>query len=388
MIILYAFALPLSRAGIVLLSVLLLVPWAIKAVVTKRILEIFKLPVVKALLLFLFFNVLSLLWSEHLLSAWDYVLKYWYFLPLVVIATSLEKRYVSVALSAFVLGMFISEILSYGVFFEVWQFNKATIENPTPFMHHIEYSVFLAFTALLVLNHIFNATQLRTKILYSVFFITVSGNLFLTAGRTGQFAFIVGLFVLALVSFKNKIKALGISIILTGVILFVAFSISNTFKERLIIGSENLVNLVEKRDFCTSWGGRVGAWILSKEIILKSPILGEGTTDAMNEFHTLIDKKYPQMRCMHDSFMHVHNQYLQIFVQLGVIGLLLFIFMFYTIFTLEIKKKEYRNIKYIYLAVLLFSMIPEVLLHRQFNMALFAFVIGLLVAQNRIENEI
>ena len=388
LIVFYAFLMPLSRASLVLFSGLLLILWTLEGNFRKKYIVLSQSKIVIVLLLFIVLNLLSILWSDHQDEAFIYVLKYWYFLPMLVLFTSLKKEYISKALSAFILGMFLSEMISYGVFFELFHFNGTSPRNPSPFMHHIEYSIFLAFTALVLLNRIFNEGDIKYKILYTFFFITMSGNLFLTAGRTGQFAFILGLFTLALVSFKNKFKALLISMVLAVIIIGIAFNVSTTFHERVIIGKENLVNVIKDKDYCTSWGGRVGAWILSKEIVSQSPLVGVGPVDNMKEFHALIDSTYPEMKCMHGSFMHIHNQYLQIFTQLGIIGLLLFISLFYFIAMLDLKNGEYRNIKYIYLTVILFAFIPEVLIHRQYSMALFSFVIGLLLATHRTENEV
>jgi len=332
--------------------------------------------------------MVALMWSEDTIKALGYIKKYWYLLPTLVLLTSLKKEYIPKILSAFILGMFVSEIISYGVFFELWQFKHATPTNLSPFMHHIEYSIFLAFTALLLLSRIFSNDTMGTKIFYMLFFITVTGNLFLTEGRTGQIAFILGLFILAIISFKNKFKSISISFVLTSVILMLAFNLSNTFHDRIIMGQESLVNVIQNEDYSTSLGSRVGAWIVCKDIMMQNPIVGVGIHDNMNVFHSIIDEKYPEMQCMHNTFMHVHNQYLQIFTQLGLVGLFLFLAIFYTLAKTHIENKEFKNIKYVYLTILLFAFIPEVLLHRQFNMALFALIVGLLLAQNRIENEI
>jgi len=388
LIVFYAFLMPLSRAGMVFFSGLILIVWLLEGDFRKKYLLLSKNKIIIVLLLFIALNLLSVFWSDHPQEAFSYVLKYWYFLPMLVLFTSLKKEYIAKALSAFIFGMFISEMISYGIFFELFHFNDTSPQNPSPFMHHIEYSIFLAFTALVLLNRIFNEGDIKYKILYSFFFVTMSGNLFLTAGRTGQFAFILGLFVLALISFKNKFKALFIFMVLTVIIIGIAFNMSTTFHERVIIGKENLVNVVKNKDYCTSWGGRVGAWVLSKEIISQSPLVGVGPVDNMKEFHSLIDSRYPEMKCMHQSFMHIHNQYLQICTQLGMIGLIIFLSLFYFIARMDLKNGEYRNIKYIYLTVILFAFIPEVLMHRQFSMVLFAFIMGLLLATYRTENEV
>jgi O-antigen ligase len=384
----YAFALPLSRAAISLFSVLLIVLWILEGNFKVKYQLLSTNKIVLSLLAFLLFNGISLLWSEHLVEALDYIKKYWYFLPLFAIFTSLKKEYVTKLMTAFILGMFISEMIAYGVFFELWTFKHASVQNPSPFMHHIEYSVFLAFTALILLNRIFNAGDAKHKLFYAFFFITVSGNLFLTAGRTGQLAFVVGLLVLAIVSFKSKVKALLVTLILSIAILGIAFTVSKTFHHRIITGKNNIVNIIKNKNYCTSWGSRVGAWILAGDIIENAPILGVGNADNMHQFHTLIDTKYPTIKCMHKSFMHMHNQYLQIWTGLGVVGLILFLLIFYYLYRLKIQNRTFSNIRYIYIAILLFAFIPEVLLHRQFSMALFTLVVGLLLAQHRIENEV
>lgn len=147
-IIFYAFTLPLSRASIVFFSFVLIVLWLLDNTQKQKYRLILHSKVIVALFVFLLFNLLSLLWSDDTANAFDYMLKYWYFLSIIVIFTTLQKAYVLKVLSAFIMGMFISEIISYGVFFELWQFKHAYPENPSPFMHHIEYSVFLAFTSI------------------------------------------------------------------------------------------------------------------------------------------------------------------------------------------------------------------------------------------------
>ena len=386
--VIYAFILPLSRAGISLLTIMLITVWLLEGGLKQKVTYLIKNKVIKVIAIFLIFNIISLTWTDELSAALNYIKKYWYFFPTIILFTSLQKEYRDKVLSAFILGMFISEIIAYGVFLELWNFKHATVQNPSPFMHHIEYSVFLAFTGLILLGRIFNEEKMRYKILYFIFFTTVSGNLFLTAGRTGQFAFVLGLFILAFISFKNKFRAFLTSMALTIAIIGIAFNVSTTFHDRIITGKSNLINVIEKKSYCTSWGGRVGAWIVSKDIIMQNPILGVGIIDNMKDFHSIIDSKYPEMKCMHQSFMHTHNQYLEVFTQMGIIGVLLFISIFYMIARLPIKECQYKNIKYIYLTILIFSFIPEVIFHRQFSMALFALIVGLLLAQYRIENEV
>lgn len=382
----YAFIIPLSRAGIGILTGIMILLWFLEGNFKEKMQSYKNNYVTLALMSFLVFNLLSLLWTDDIPGAIHTMKRYWYLFPLFVFMYSLKKEYIPKLLSAFIFGMFVSEVLAYGIFFELWHFGHATIANPSPFMHHIVYSVFLAFTALMLLNHIFNFQTLKHKIIYILFFISVTGNLFLTAGRTGQLAFIVGLFTMV-VSFKYKVKAFIVFVLIAFSVLSMSFNLSETFQQRIMAGKSNIMNVIEKENYCTSWGSRVGAWIISKDIISQHPLIGMGKADHMKEFHHIIDTKYPSMKCMHASFMHVHNQYLEIWTALGLIGLLLFLWIFYALWKMPIKDVELNNIKYMYISILLFAFIPEVLWGRQFGLALVAFVFGVLLAQHRIENE-
>lgn len=387
LIITYAFCIPISRAGISITLTLLTLFWILEGNFKNKIKLLISNNVIVAIIIFLGFNFISLFWTENVMESLNYIRRYWYLLPMLVIFTSLKKEYIPIVITAFISAMFISEVISYGVFFELWTYNSAIPANPSPFMHHIEYSVFLAFSALLLLSRIFNDGNLKSKVVYIFFFLTMTGNLFLTAGRTGQVGFILGLFVLTLLSFKNKIKAFMISMSIAILLLGAAFNLSTTFHERVYMAQSNVTNVIKNNNYCSSLGARIGAYIASKDIILSHPIGGIGIIDNMNAFRNLVDEKYPDMGCIKE-LPHMHNQYLQVLTQLGIIGLVLFLIIFYCIAYIPLRINEYKNIKYVYLTVLLTALVPEVLLHRAFSLTLFALIIGILLAQSRIENEI
>ena len=57
--------------------------------------------------------------------------------------------------TAFLLAIFISEILSYGMFWEVFHLpwhNYSHEPFPTPFISHISYSTLVAFAVILLIN--------------------------------------------------------------------------------------------------------------------------------------------------------------------------------------------------------------------------------------------
>ncbi|WP_294878120.1 hypothetical protein, partial [Sulfurimonas sp. RIFOXYB12_FULL_35_9] len=144
--ILYAFLVPISRAGLSFLTAVLFLLWLFSDNFKKRVDFLKSDKTVIYLVAFIALSILSLLWSDNVSSGIEYIRRYWYFLVLFVIASTIQKKFIEYAVSAFLAGMLLSEIISYGVFFELWSFKRATVEFPNPFMNHIQYSMLLAFT--------------------------------------------------------------------------------------------------------------------------------------------------------------------------------------------------------------------------------------------------
>ncbi|MDD5401285.1 MAG: O-antigen ligase family protein [Sulfurimonas sp.] len=385
--VLYAFLLPISRGGISVLTALLFVLWLFSNDFRKKIDFIKSNRAIFYLLAFISFNILSLLWSENISSGIYYIRKYWYFILVLVIATAIEKKYLIHAISAFLAGMLLSEVISYGVFFELWSFKNATVDFPTPFINHIQYSMFLAFTSLLLLNKIFYEENVKIKIFYSVFFLTTTINLFVNAGRTGQAAFAVSIFLVGFLNIKNRVLAFFGILFLILSLFYTSYQLSPNFKKRVDIGISNIEELINKKDYCTSIGLRFGAWSIGSEIFLNNPILGIGITSEMDSLKESILVNHPDMHCV-AKMPSYHNFYIQVAVHLGIAGLFLYLMLFYSILKLDIRDKYYFNMMIVFVSVYSISSLVETMFHEQFSAAFLAFFAGIFIAQHRIENEV
>ena len=89
-VLIYAFLLPLSRAGIVLFSVILMTLWIFEGALKKKFQTIFKCRFTLSIIIFILFNILSLLWVEeqNIQEALKYIKKYWYLIIIFPIFTS------------------------------------------------------------------------------------------------------------------------------------------------------------------------------------------------------------------------------------------------------------------------------------------------------------
>jgi len=83
---------------------------------------------------------------------------------------------------------------------------------------------------------------------------------------------------------------------------------------------------------------------------------------------------------------HPHNQYLFILLQMGAIGLILFLYMIYQVFNLKIDNPEIKELSVLFGVIYFVSCIPEPLLAKQFTIGLFVLFIGLFSIESSTED--
>ncbi|PCJ29073.1 MAG: hypothetical protein COA99_19890 [Moraxellaceae bacterium] len=379
LILFFAFIMPLSRALVSLFVILLPIIWIYEGDFKRKWQEIKSSKFLLAIILFTFYSSISFFWSENILEALNQIRLFSYFILIFVIATSLQPKYIPQIITSFLMGMFVSEIIAYGVFFELWTFKNATVQNPSPFMIHIDYSVFLAITSILLLNRLISSKYtLNEKILFAFFFCTVTGNLFLATGRTGQVALIAGIIVMTLLHFKLTLKSLVLSLFLIGSIYTTAYTLSNSFKIRTAQAYSNIEGIINM-NFNSSWGIRAAFWITTYDILKEHP-LGVGIGDFQDETAKIIEKKkYTFLDSSTKEFIstnHPHNEFLLILLQTGIIGLVLFFYMIYQLYQLQIKDKELKELSILFLTIYFVSCMTEPLLVKQFPIAIFVLFVG------------
>ena len=351
-IILYAFCLPISRAGISLSIVLIFLFWILEADFKRKYFEIKNNYFILTIFIFILYSFISILWSSDKIFAIEYVKKYYHFLIIPIIFTSLKKEYIDKVFSAFLLGMLISEITSYGIFFELWRKEGISPNDPSPFMDHSNYSTYLAFTVFILMHKIIHTDDLKWKLAYSIFFLFSTSNLFLNGGRTGQFSFLITLCIIGFLNFKNKLKAVVLFISLGTTIFVSAYNLSPVFKDRFDYFLHDVEVMINEKDFSNSFSLRVALWISGLEASKHNLIFGSGIGDERENANYILQK----FNISNDNFkqdtensIDFHNMYVQYIVQLGIVGVIIILSIFYLLFKLDIRDKLYRNLLIIFL---------------------------------------
>ena len=379
---LFAFIAPLSRAGISISMALLFIIWIIEGDFVRKYKQIVSNKILLSLVLFILYSIISLLWTNDMDIGIARSLKTFYLFTAVVIATSLKKEYINNIITAFLSGMFISEMIAYGVFFELWTFKNATVINPSPFMMHIDYSVYLATTSILLLNRLFSSSySLKEKLIIGFFFLTVTGNLFLSTGRTGQVGLIAGIIVMSFYYFKISFKSIIVSILLIVTIYSSAYKLSNSFRMR-ISNAVSDIKGIQRMDFSSSIGIRVAFYITTYGAMKKNPWgygIGDYKDVTKNELAT---GNYPYIKGHAFDFMqhmHPHNLYLEVLLQTGFIGLLILFSMIYYLLKVKTKDRDIKSLSILFTVVFFTSNMAEpLMLERHFAIGLFIIFIGLI----------
>jgi len=384
LILAYALVIPLSAQVSRCIAVSMLVLCLFEGGWKQKILAIKKEFLIKALFLLIAVLSLSLLWtqSENLHIGIRYITRFWYLLPLLVIYLFLEKKMIPYLFSAFLLGMFISEVASYGIFFELIHIPKKSPINPAPFMHHTIYSVFLVTAIGILLNKLLNNSKIAYRVFGGIFFLTMTANLFINAGRTGQILFFLVVSYVVLDNFKLTFRSIISVILLICVVPLLAFYYSPNFKNRMIEGYNDLTQLT---NYNTSLGARAGLYLISKEIIQGAPLLGVGAGDYLEEKQVIVEQKLPTwdyLRRLH----HFHNQYIEFFIIAGILGFSAYLLILIALMSLSIREHEIKQIKFIILITFTLTSLIDQTFHTYQGLSLFALFVGTILATKRIEN--
>ena len=324
------FFLPLTVAGGNLIIGIIVLIWLFSGDYQGKISQMINNRLVIASVLFFSAHVVGLIWTEDMLWGLHIVQKMWYFLLLLpILITIVRKEDIRYYISAFLLAMMLSELLSYLVWFEVIPaFKNATLANPTPFMSHISYNPLLAFTFYLISHEVVFNKKLKDmqRYMYGFFALTITVNMFITGGRAGQVAFFIIASILIFQLYGKNLKALLFSILMILGVFFTAYNNSALFSERFDRIESEISNYDNFKD--TSVGLRLTFAIHSWEIIKNNVFIGVGTGDFPNEYKKINMSKTPQLV----NARNPHNMYTLILTQLGLFGLFTLLYIFYVQF--------------------------------------------------------
>jgi O-antigen ligase len=149
--------------------------------------------------------------------------------------------------------------------------------------------------------------------------------MFITAGRAGQVMFFASLAVLIFQYFRNsQLKATIVSITLISFVIILGYNFSPLFKNRIDQVSYDLALFTTHPN--SSIGHRIIFTKNTLEMIKNNPLIGVGTGDFPIEYEKINLVNSPAVK----STVQPHNMYLYVQAQLGIIGLVSLLWIFFT----------------------------------------------------------
>lgn len=384
---LFAFTLPLSRAAVSFFVLWFVVLFIVQNDYRNTWNQLKNSRAFQAMGLFIAFIFLSALWSSDTHETLRQMRLYSYWIVIPILAVNLKKEWLPNIITAFLGGMFISEILAYGIYFELWSINGRTPDYPTPFMTHIHYSVFLATTAVILFSRLLSQRYTwRSKLPMLIFFLTSTGNLMISTGRTGQLAFLVAMGIAVILHYRLTLKSLLIFGVFSSILFIGAYNTIDLFKQRFDMGISDIQKL-QNNNFESSWGQRVVYWFVTIDILKNDPLLGVGIGDYKEAAISVLTENVHNLPAstitICKGMSHYHNQYLMILAQVGIIGFSLMLWLLVELFLLKIEDSELREFAILGMSVFTVASIAEPLWMLQFPIVLFVFIVAISLAAQR-----
>ncbi len=344
LLMLVAFFLPLTVFGGNLFAVLIFLLWLIKADFKSDFHRLKNNKLIIAVFLYLLLHVIALLWTADMESGLYTLRKQLKFLFIPIFMLFVKREHVKYYILAFLASMSLSEIWSYGIFFELLPlYGGATLIDPIPLMSHITYNPFLTIAIYFLSYYVLfdHSISKLKKFTYGFFIITMSINMFITGGRAGQVMYFAMLVVLIFQYFpKNAFKASLISLLVLVITSSTFYLNSKIFSDRVDSAVTELSDY--KNHTYSSTGMRISSAINAWSIIKENPVIGVGTGDYKNEFIKASIKN--NLKLENTLVIHnPHNMYALILVQFGLVGLLTILYIFYA----QIKIARHSNEEFV-----------------------------------------
>ena len=247
------------------------------------------------------------------------------------------------------------------------------------FIDHSNLSVFIAFSIFLLIDYLFNQKKI-IKLNIIVFILILLKILFLLNGygRTGLFILITLFPIYIMIKKPKKLKLIfSISIVMIIILISVSAPFIERIKTTFYISQTTTINEKIKKDaiyMSDSLGYSVKYWeeMINKDIKWKNEIIKKNEKSSLekrfliwkNYKESFLNKKWfgegaggVKKIANEQDIKYPHNSYIYIIIEFGIIGLLLFINIFYSLFKNYVNRRKKNILKFIFPILFLLCMI-------------------------------
>lgn len=362
--------------------------------------QVFKLPRIRwgyvvLFALFYLLHLLSVVYSQNKSAAWfDLEVKlpllFFPFFTVLLLAVNTKQR-IDALLFSFVLGNLVASLICLGAALlgsEGFDPGAFLYQNLSFFKLHPSYfSLYLTFSMAILLFYFLpaSATQSPSKTMLVIFTsLLMFLMVILLSSRAGILAafMVMMLKAVQLIFSFTKVKPAVKGLVLIGVAALLFYPVfSNTRVQELFrdIGVVR-TGTMHSEERLSSGHSRVFFWRSSIQILKEHWITGVGTGDVSAVVTENTNKMLPSDKQLERNF-NAHNQFLESFLALGVIGFLALMALIVWPAVIAIKNKNWLLMALV--LILFLNLLFESMINRQAGVIFFAFFLPLLFGINQ-----
>lgn len=359
--------------------------WLIEGRLVEKALYIYKRKVffLYFLTLLLFFisltffsqNIDQGFWDDKYSNGYSYILNkpFMYILMGLFISTSLNKTFLKPIIIAFVLQAFLISVFLflYGKGYLFHNFGLHT--NVTAIL------MILSISACIFLLNQTNINYQKAILYLTIVFLFIA--LLTTASRIGLITII---FFIIYLFFSQK-KVSKFKLLLVPVISFILITLfyfqSSLLNKKLNKVYDNLENM----NYSSSFGVRLAFYSTSLTLLTsnsKNFLLGLGMGDSKAKIHSYLKKNNLDIKAI-TKHKHVHNQYLQTWIDGGILSLFIYILIFFILFRININF-SFNTLKNLTLISFILFGLTTSFYNNPNYLGLLGFILGILTSNDNL----
>ena len=344
----FAFFIPLSVfVSDILLGVLALL-WFVQGDLKFKIQKIKSSSFLVSIFLLMCLYAIGMLWGvNHGGSAWVFEKTSLLLIIPVLYTSGYSQLAIKRSILAFLISIFIisfcSALISVGIIQPLSTYstifpNAAAINVIMPYNYH---NVYLAFSIPIAVIAFMKTNRSNVGYIILAFFLfVVTVSLFSEKGRAGHVLYFLSYLFLVFYFFKSKPLIMITGLVSLMVLMFVIYSNSSLIKNRFDNTLKNTESFTSKK--LNNISIRYYLVKYSMEKIALKPLLGYGTGSFVEEFSSISEHANKVLQNTHKT---PHNNFIFIWFEVGLIGLVLLMFLFYA------QIKSFLNLNHPYLRI-------------------------------------
>jgi len=327
--ILLGFIIPISIAATNILLVIIVLLWLLEGGIKQKLVVISNSYWSISLFTLILLYFAGMFWGQnHDNALWEFQRLSLLLVFPIFITLKLKKQTICNATVAFLLSTFISALLAIAInnniILPLGKYISVISESSrnSAFISYNYHNLLLSFSFLISLYILIEKkTKYRYLLILCCFVYSIS--IFTEPGRAGQLLF--NFFGLFYIFYYNKYRLLRLVILVLLLFGFqwVIYNTTTVYKNRI----NKLSNVIKNNGNNEQGKADDIRYVFFRETsksIMDKPFFGHGT----GSFSTIFEE---QVKSGHDFKEHItpHNNYLFVFFELGLLGLISFLFIFY-----------------------------------------------------------